>query len=147
LNASARRDADRSRAQDTDDFHLGRKEVPVNTSIVATLVGVALVAAATFSAAAQAPQPNQYVQLQRSTAQLVAQLDMAAAPTLDTADIRSVQQALHDKGFDPGPIDGIVGSKTQEAVRSFQDRYGIAASGGLDNQTLYALGKPDLAKR
>jgi peptidoglycan hydrolase-like protein with peptidoglycan-binding domain len=147
LNASARRDAVRSRAQDTDDFHLGRKEVPVNTSIVATLAGVALVAAATFSAAAQAPQPNQYVQLQRSTAQLVAQLDMAAAPTLDAADIRSVQQALHDKGFDPGPIDGIVGAKTQEAVRNFQDRYGIAASGGLDNQTLYALGKPDLAKR
>jgi peptidoglycan hydrolase-like protein with peptidoglycan-binding domain len=141
------RAATRSRAQDTDDFHLGRKEVPVNTSIVATLVGVALVAAATFSAAAQAPQPNQYVQLQRSRAQLVAQLDMAAAPTLEAADIRSVQQALHDKGFDPGPIDGIVGSKTQEAVRNFQDRYGIAASGGLDNQTLYALGKPDLAKR
>jgi peptidoglycan hydrolase-like protein with peptidoglycan-binding domain len=58
-----------------------------------------------------------------------------------------VQQALQDKGFDPGPIDGIVGAKTQEAVRNFQDRYGIAASGGLDNQTLYALGKPDLAKR
>ena len=59
----------------------------MNTSIVATMVGVALVAAATFSAAAQAPQPIQYVQLQRSTAQLVAQLDMAAAPTLEAADI------------------------------------------------------------
>jgi hypothetical protein len=30
-------------------------------------------------------------------------------------------------------------------VRKFQDRFGIGASGEIDNQTLFALGEADLA--
>jgi peptidoglycan hydrolase-like protein with peptidoglycan-binding domain len=70
---------------------------------------------------------------------------MNAVPDLDDEKIRQVQHALHDKGFDPGPADGILGARTERAVRDFQDRYGIKASGDLDNQTLYALGAPELA--
>jgi peptidoglycan hydrolase-like protein with peptidoglycan-binding domain len=58
--------------------------------------------------------------------------------------IRVVQQALQSKGFDPGPIDGIVGPRTKEAVRNFQDRYGMNPTGEIDNQTLFALGKSEL---
>ena len=29
-----------------------------------------------------------------------------------SGDVRSAQQALRDKGFDPGPIDGVMGPRT-----------------------------------
>jgi len=35
--------------------------------------------------------------------------------------IRTVQQALVDKGMDPGPVDGLMGSKTRQAIRDFQE--------------------------
>ena len=72
---------------------------------------------------------------------------MAAVPKLDSEGVRQVQQALHDKSFDPGPIDGVLGPQTKEAVRKFQDFYGIKATGEIDNQTLYALGVGKLAGR
>lgn len=113
--------------------------------IIAIIAALSLPAIATFSARAQLAQLNQYGQLQQSTAQDTSQLEMGAVPTLNPDKIRQVQQALQNKGFDPGPIDGIFGPKTKEAVRNFQDRYGMKADGEIDNQTLYALGKPELA--
>jgi len=47
-------------------------------------------------------------------------MDMEAVPTLTAEGIRTVQQALQKKGFDPGPIDGIVGPQTEQAVRKFR---------------------------
>jgi peptidoglycan hydrolase-like protein with peptidoglycan-binding domain len=72
-------------------------------------------------------------------------LDMNAIPTLNSQWILKVQQALQRKGFDPGPIDGVFGPMTREAVRGYQDRYGMPATGELNNQTLYALGGTELA--
>ena len=40
-----------------------------------------------------------------------------------------MQQKLSDAGFDPGPIDGIFGSKTDAAVRKFQGSKGITVDG------------------
>jgi peptidoglycan hydrolase-like protein with peptidoglycan-binding domain len=74
-------------------------------------------------------------------------LDMSAIPTLSPARVIQVQQALQRKGFDPGPIDGVPGPMTREAVRGYQDRYGMPATGEIDNQTLYALGGTELAGR
>jgi peptidoglycan hydrolase-like protein with peptidoglycan-binding domain len=79
------------------------------------------------------------------TPQWVTSMDMEAVPTLTAEGIRTVQQALQKKGFDPGPIDGIMGPQTEQAVRKFQDAYGISTSGRIDNQTLYALGQTQLA--
>jgi peptidoglycan hydrolase-like protein with peptidoglycan-binding domain len=96
-------------------------------------------------ATAQLTHSNQYAQLQQSTAQDASQMKMDAVPSLNQDGIRRVQQALQKRGFDPGPLDGILGPKTKEAVRNFQDRYGIKASGEIDNQTLFALGEVELA--
>jgi peptidoglycan hydrolase-like protein with peptidoglycan-binding domain len=74
-----------------------------------------------------------------------ADVNMDAVPTLNTEGVRKVQQALQKKGINPGPIDGVYGPMTKEAVRSFQDRYGIKATGDVNNQTLFALGEVDLA--
>jgi peptidoglycan hydrolase-like protein with peptidoglycan-binding domain len=76
--------------------------------------------------------------------QPIAQLDMSAVPRLNEDAIRKVQVLLKQKGFEPGPTDGIVGPLTKGAVRAFQERYGLNV-GEIDNQTLFALGAADLA--
>jgi len=42
---------------------------------------------------------------------------------------RELQQALADRGFDPGIVDGIVGAKTRDAVRRFQNQIGEVPDG------------------
>jgi len=58
----------------------------------------------------------------------------------DSSSITQLQQALNDKGFNAGPVDGVSGPKTKAALKQFQQSQGIAASGKADNQTLAALG-------
>jgi hypothetical protein len=52
--------------------------------------------------------------------------------------IRQVQQALSRAGHNPGPIDGVLGAETMNAVKSFQKRKGLP-SGFLTIETLEAL--------
>lgn len=54
--------------------------------------------------------------------------------------VRQLQQALKDKGYDPGEIDGIFGSRTKQAVLAFQKDNGLAADGIAGPKTLSALG-------
>lgn len=53
--------------------------------------------------------------------------------------IRSVQRALSDAGFDPGPSDGLMGPKTRAAVKQYQRRAGVDADGEIDAQLLQQL--------
>jgi len=53
--------------------------------------------------------------------------------------VRDVQQALQDKGFEVGPIDGIMGPRTRNALREFQQRQGLRGAGQLNQETLAAL--------
>jgi peptidoglycan hydrolase-like protein with peptidoglycan-binding domain len=54
--------------------------------------------------------------------------------------VKAAQQALKDKGHDPGMVDGRMGPKTQAALRDFQKAEGLEASGRLDAKTMQALG-------
>lgn len=54
--------------------------------------------------------------------------------------VKQAQQALKDKGHDPGPIDGQYGPLTQKGVKEFQEKQNLKATGRLDQQTLSALG-------
>jgi peptidoglycan hydrolase-like protein with peptidoglycan-binding domain len=54
--------------------------------------------------------------------------------------VKAVQQALKDKGHDPGGVDGKMGPKTQAALRDFQSKEGLTPSGRLDAETLSKLG-------
>ncbi len=49
--------------------------------------------------------------------------------------IRDAQQALKDKGFDPGPVDGVNGPATRAAVKKYQAQQNISADGrsGAEN--------------
>ncbi len=53
--------------------------------------------------------------------------------------IRRVQQALKDKGYEPGPIDGVMGSQTRAALTKYQQSKGLPL-GNLNKETLSSLG-------
>lgn len=66
-----------------------------------------------------------------------------ASPVLfgqSSDEIKQAQQALKDKGFDPGPIDGVDGTQTKSAVRDFQKSQNLTPDGRLGPQTLDGLG-------
>ncbi len=48
---------------------------------------------------------------------------------LSLAERMDLQQALKDKGFDPGPIDGVIGSGTKRALKDWQESAGLPADG------------------
>jgi peptidoglycan hydrolase-like protein with peptidoglycan-binding domain len=55
------------------------------------------------------------------------------------SEVERLQQALRRRGFNPGRIDGIFGSQTQEAVRQFQRVNGLWPDGIAGRDTLLAL--------
>lgn len=67
------------------------------------------------------------------------------ASQLDTSrvasgpDVATVQTMLNDRGFNPGPIDGIKGEKTTAAVKAFQKAHGLKVDGIVGPKTLAAL--------
>jgi uncharacterized protein (TIGR02594 family) len=58
---------------------------------------------------------------------------------MGTNSVREIQQALKDKGFDPGAIDGVWGRKTIEAVKRFQSEQRLTADGIVGPRTKAAL--------
>ena len=59
----------------------------------------------------------------------------------DTGDqVRSVQRALGDLGYDPGPLDGRLSPKTEDAIRAYQAANGLPRTGRIDEPTLRKLG-------
>jgi peptidoglycan hydrolase-like protein with peptidoglycan-binding domain len=54
--------------------------------------------------------------------------------------VKAVQQALKDKGHDPGDPDGMMGPRTQAALRDFQKAQGLKETGRLDTETMAKLG-------
>lgn len=53
--------------------------------------------------------------------------------------VKQLQESLSERGYDVGPVDGLVGPRTQAALRQFQQDEGLDASGEIDAQTLTAL--------
>jgi His-Xaa-Ser repeat protein HxsA len=54
--------------------------------------------------------------------------------------IMRVQAALFSRGYDPGAIDGAMGTKTRVALELFQSRQGLTVTGNMSTETLNALG-------
>jgi len=53
--------------------------------------------------------------------------------------VRDAQSALKKEGFDPGPVDGIMGPKTMAAIRNFQSSNGLEVTGTINTETKNAL--------
>ena len=55
-------------------------------------------------------------------------------------DVLEIQKKLQAMGFDPGPLDGIFGSKTTDAVRRYQESKGLQVDGIVGPETGGSLG-------
>ena len=55
-------------------------------------------------------------------------------------DVTAMQQALKDKGYDPGPVDGHMGPRTKAALTDYQRKEGLSPTGRWDNETAAKLG-------
>lgn len=64
----------------------------------------------------------------------------ATAPTVAPDMVKQVQAKLRDSGYyKQGNVDGVWGTGTENAVRSFQHDHNLGSSGQLDVPTLQAL--------
>lgn len=61
------------------------------------------------------------------------------SPALDPRFVRDAQRALHDLGYEPGPIDGILGMRTRAALVRYQQAKGLPTTGWLDTETMARL--------
>ncbi len=75
---------------------------------------------------------------------LVLLLLMNMAVVAETADrnrlVYHAQMRLLNKGYNPGPADGLLGKQTRNAIANFQWDAGLRISGELDDATRQALG-------
>ena len=62
------------------------------------------------------------------------------APAKGSEQVQKLQEALKAKGQDPGPIDGVMGSKTRVAIKACQEASGLKGTGRLDDPTADKLG-------
>jgi peptidoglycan hydrolase-like protein with peptidoglycan-binding domain len=59
---------------------------------------------------------------------------------MKSQDVMAAQQALKDKGHDPGKIDGRMGPRTRAMLSDYQKAEGLKITGQLDNDTRGKLG-------
>ena len=63
-------------------------------------------------------------------------------PYMRGDDVKQLQLALKEAGYDPGQTDGIYGKKTERAVRRFQKDHQLKVDGIAGEKTQTALGLP-----
>ena len=56
--------------------------------------------------------------------------------------VHEIQQLLTDRGYNPGPIDGLFGGKTRAAIQAFQRDNGLAPDGRATDTILKVLRQP-----
>ena len=66
-------------------------------------------------------------------------LTTEAALVLDREAQRVIQRGLRAQGFDPGPLDGVIGPRTRAAIQSWQTAQGLPPTGYLDESAARAL--------
>ena len=94
-------------------------------AILATVVAVAVLrrddGAATGGDAAVTPGPAADVVIEATSVPLVTvPLGRTLGPDSQGEDVRRVQERLKALGFDPGPVDGVYGQATMQAVWAFE---------------------------
>jgi hypothetical protein len=63
----------------------------------------------------------------------------SAAATSEPRFVREAQRTLGELGYRPGPVDGVVGRRTQSALAAYQRSERIPVTGYLDAETLVRL--------
>lgn len=60
-------------------------------------------------------------------------------PMVGASVVASVQAELLDRGYNPGPADGVMGSRTRSAIAEFQNDRGLSVTGTINSSLLSAL--------
>ena len=97
-----------------------------------TLLSGFLIFATAVMATTQSTTPPQDQSTKKQTT--------AHKDTASKDDIRNAQQALKDKGTYKGPVDGTMNAETKKALRDFQQKNNLEATGKLNHETMTALG-------
>lgn len=58
-------------------------------------------------------------------------------------EVQAIQKELAGRGINVGPIDGLMGPKTGDAIKTFQSAFGLPQTGILDQATTLAVKKLD----
>ena len=58
---------------------------------------------------------------------------------MTTCRITEIQRPLHRGGYNPGPIDGVLGPETMAAVNAFQKDFNLTVAKHLTTETVRAL--------
>jgi hypothetical protein len=71
--------------------------------------------------------------------------DTTSSPPAPDPTVTAAQTQLSEQGYYGGPIDGLFGPTTRDAVASYQAKQNLTVSGSLTPDTLRALGLPSVA--
>lgn len=90
---------------------------------------------------AEMKRQNEQIELGIPQEQRTTSADLGVGPTaFAVEDIKGVQIALKNRGYDPGEINGMLSSDTQEAIRQFQAANNLPVTGKVDERTQLTLG-------
>ena len=67
-------------------------------------------------------------------------IDVIMAEPSSAEQIKAVQQALNDAGYNCGAVDGLAGKKTEAAIKAFEKEKGLDVDGVIDDALIAALG-------
>ncbi len=79
-------------------------------------------------------------------AQVAASPSSATSPSATKKAVEEAQQRLQILGYEPGSVDGSMGSRTTAALKKFQSDRGLPLTGMLDRKTVDALSVSSPAK-
>lgn len=101
-------------------------------------LGIPLSASLLMFASAVGAQAPAGVQPTTATSASTTPADQMSPPGKSL--IRQAQQKLQKKGYDPGPHDGVLGPRTQTAIKGYQQAEGLPVTSLLDQATTKQLG-------
>ncbi|MEL6921292.1 MAG: SEL1-like repeat protein, partial [Pseudomonadota bacterium] len=78
------------------------------------------------------PEAWQTDQMRTSATPAAEPIDMAKA-------VRNIQAILNSNGYDAGPVDGLMGAKTTNAIKAFQQANGMEATGEVNEELVRKL--------
>jgi peptidoglycan hydrolase-like protein with peptidoglycan-binding domain len=77
------------------------------------------------------PAPAATARATAAAAQATPAISLPAEARMSSADRRQVQEALRRLNYYHGPVDGIIGPQTRQAIRDFQQHVGAQGTGYL----------------
>src|SRR4029450_12560759 len=77
-------------------------------------------------------------QLDSQTASALSETANATVMTPAVA-VRTAQRQLKERGYYTGPVDGVIGPATENALRAYQRDRGLKVTGRLDSPTVRSL--------